>query len=422
MAAQTETDVAALELEKVRDDLPVLFERSSTFYSQIEKKNVEVVSNRALRIPLEINPGGKPGHFSPAGGSLGLGAASTFDVATTTVQHLKYAVQWEKKAEWSTDNSRKAVLQSTRYALSKALAEFRRFLDCLWVGSNGTGVLGTITTRTNASSTDTYTLNTDGFRAKLLRYAQDIAVFNSDLTTNRTAGTDTAITFFDLAAKQVKVAQVTGSTNGDKIVVGGLGNVTGTSVLSINGVPYHNSAASTGTWQGLNRANVPAIRANAVDAASGTLALTFIRRALNLVGDRVGEENMKSLEAWTHPAQKQAYEQLGQLVSVINKQAKEEGLELFFGDGMQMAGVPIKTHYAWDRTRIDFLAKDVFGRSEMHPLDYYEVDGKKIFEIRDSDGSVKTSNLYYLTLSTQAFVSNPAVLAAITSLAVPTGY
>ncbi len=425
MGAQTETMVEATELERVREDLPVLFDRPVTFYSTVEKKNVEVVSNRAMRIPAEMYPGGKGGHFSPAGGSLGLGTGPTFDKFTTTVVHLKYAIQWEKKAEWSTDSNRKAVLQSTRYLISKALVEFRRLWDCLYVGSDGHGNLATISNYAGGAPS-TYTCALDGFGTKLLRYAQDIAIFSSDYSTNRTqadGSADREITFHDVVNKTFKTAATVANTvSGDHVVIGGLGNVTGASVVSVNGVPYHHNNAGSGTYQGLDRATYPQIRANGINASSGTLALSYVRRALNAIGDRLGDDQVKKPVAWMHPCQKQAYEELGQTVSIIQKQAKQEGLDLFYGDNLQMAGVPIRTHYAWDKTRIDFMVNEVWGRSVVHELDWYSVEGRRFFEIRDTDGSVKTSTVSYLTASQQSFVTQPPAISYIYGLAVPTGY
>lgn len=423
--ALAETDVADLELERVREDLPVLFDRSATFYSKVSKRKVEKVSDIAMRVPLEIRPGGKARHFNPEGGDLGLGTGPTFDKATVTTQNLLYAVQWNVKADWATDSKRKAVLQTTRHLLAKAMAEFRRFNDCLFVGSPGNGVLGTLSAA-DGGTPETLTLNntSDGYGIKLLRYAQDIAIMSSDLSVNRTGGTDKAITWYDLPNKQIKTAAATaGAVSGDKVVVGGLGNVTGASVVSINGVPYHHNNAATGTWQGMNRANYPEIRANRVNASSGGLALSFARRAINAIGDRVGPENMKSVTAWCHPCQQQAYEELGQTVSIINKQAKQESLDMYFGDNMQLAGAPLKTHYAWDKKRIDFIVLDVWGRAEMSPVGYYTVDGRKIFDIRSTaDGAPVASNIFYLKASHQPFVLNPAVCSYIDGLAVPTGY
>lgn len=424
--ALTETDVADLELERVREDLPVLFDRSDSFFSKVEKRDVEKVSDVAMRVPLEVRPGGKARHFNPDGGALGLGTGPTFDKATVTTQALLYAVQWNVKAEWATDSKRKAVLNSTRHLLAKAMAEFRRFNDTLFVGSDGTGVLGTITGLAGAAP-DTLTFTTDGYGVKLMRYAQDVGIVNTGLTVNRTAGVDVTITGLDVQAKSINTAAdmfvAHAAVAGDKIIVGGLGNVVAPNIVSLNGVPYHHDSAAAGTWQGMNRANFPEIRANRINAGAGGLALSFARRAINAIGDRVGPENMKSTVAWTHPAQQQAYETLGQTVSIINKQAKEESLDMYFGDNMQLAGAPLKTHYAWDRTRIDFVVLDVWGRAEMSPIGYYTVDGRKIFDIRSTtDGAPVASNIFYLKVAHQPFITNPAVCSYIDNLAVPAGY
>jgi hypothetical protein len=110
------------------------------------------------------------------------------------------------------------------------------------------------------------------------------------------------------------------------------------------------------------------------------------------------------------------------LVSVIQKSAKEESLNLYFGDGMQMAGAPVKTSYSWDKTRIDFVLNEVWGRAEMHPAGFYTVDGRKIFELRGASGGVKTSQIFYITASFNLFVNNPAACSYISGLTVPTGY
>jgi len=415
--ALLETSVVGVELERVSPKVPTLFDRDATFFSTIEKRPVEVVSNRDMRIPLEIRPGGNFGHFDPDGGDLGLGDGPTFDKAVINTVHLREGIEWTKKAEWSTDDSRKAVLNTFRYLLAKSMAEFRRQVDSLCMTA-GDGVVGVISGVTTATGTDTYTLGTDGFGARLLRFGQTINVYDSTLATNRTVGAEKKISFYDLVGKQIKVPAVTGATTGDKIVVSGL---SATPPVSLLGVPYHHSSASTGTWLGFNRASTPEIRANNVNAA-GALALPHARLALNKIGDRVGMDYNIKVTAWMHPCQKQAYEELGQLVSVIQKQPREEALNLYYGDGMQLAGAPIQTSFSWDKTRIDFVNLDVWGRAEMHPAGFYTVDGRKIFELRGVSGGIKTSQIFYITCSFNLFVNNPAACSFISGLTVPVGY
>jgi hypothetical protein len=122
-----------------------------------------------------------------------------------------------------------------------------------------------------------------------------------------------------------------------------------------------------------------------------------------------------------HPAQKHAYEQIGQLVSQIWKDPKEQKLDMYF-DGMQMAGASVKEHFNWDTTRIDFISNEVWGRGEILPLGFYTTDGRKTFEIRGASGGVATAEIFYLVNGIQTFVNNPAACSYIYGLAVPTGY
>lgn len=415
---QTETQVLATEIERVLTKVPTLFERDDTFYSTIDKKNVEVVSSKDMRCPLEIRPGGAFGHFDPDGGDLGLGDAPQFDKATLPVVYLRLALQWTKKAEWSTDDSRKAVINTFRHTMATSMAEFRRYVDAMCM-TDGTGTLGTITTVTPSGGTDTVTLTTDGYGARLLRYGQSVNVYDATLATNRTLGAEKKLSYYDLPTNTIKYPSVAGSTTGDKIVVSG---VSATPPVSIYGVPYHHNGATTGFWMGLDRSSTPEIRGNRV-AAGGVLSFPFARLAMNKIGNRLGMDNIPKLAAWMHPCQAQAYEELGQLVSVINRQSSGGGaLDLYFDDTMRMAGAPVKKHFSWDKTRIDFVAASAWGRGEIKPAGVYDVDGRRIFEARGASGGVATSQLYYLVVGMNIFLGNPVMGSYIDTLTVPTGY
>lgn len=421
----TESYVTAVELEKVASKVPTLFERDDTFFATIEKRPVEVISARDMRIPLEIRPGGNFGHYDPDGGSLGSGDAPIFDKAVTNTAHLRHGVQWTKKSEWATNDSRKAVLNAFRHIMAKSMAEFRRHCDsaCMTAGN---GVLATPSALSAGGGTGgadrwTFASTTDGYKTRLLRYGQTVAIYDSGLTTKRAE--EAKINYIDHAngivdALAVGGTAVTAAAATDKFVISGL---SGATPASIYGVPYHHSSASSGTWLGMNRATYPEIRANSVNA-SGALSLPYPRLAINKIGDRVGMDAFGKLQAWMHPCQKQAYEELGQLVNVINKTAKDDALNLYFGDNMQMAGVPVKTHFSWDRTRIDFINSEVWGRAELKPAGLYDVEGRKLFEARNSSGEVLTSQLFFIVASFNLFVNNPAACSYIYGLTIPSGY
>jgi hypothetical protein len=287
---------------------------------------------------------------------------------------------------------------------------------------NGTGVVGTISVVSTAGGVDTYTLGTDGFGARLVRFGQTIQVFDTTLATLRGSG---LITSWDVENKIINVTPaIAGAVATDVLVVNGIASPA--SLPALYGVPYHHSNASAGTWLGFSRAATPEIRANRVNAASASLALPFPRLAINKIGNRVGIDNSFNPRAWMHPCQIQAYEEIGQLVILITKQAKDENLDMYFGngkgEGMQMAGARVTGSFNWDKTRIDFVVDEVWGRGEILPIGFYTTDGRRIFEIRGPSGGVTTADIFYMVNGMQTFVSNPAACSFIDTLAVPSGY
>jgi hypothetical protein len=417
MAALSETQVVALELEKVLPKVQTVFERDDKFFANIQKKNVEVVSYRQMRVPLELRPGGSFQYFNPDGGDLGRGGAQQWDKATLQPVFMSQNIEYTKLTDWATNGNTKAVQSSTRQLVAKALLEFRRQIDSQYMQA-GNGVVGTISVVSTAAGVDTYTLGTDGFGARLVRYGQTIQVWDSTLATNRGSG---EISYWDVVNKQIKVPAIAGATAGDLLVVKGISSPT--SIPAIYGVPYQHSNASTGTWLGFSRSATPEIRSNGVNASSAALTLPLPRLAINAIGNRVGIDNDMAPNAWMHPCQVQAYEEIGQLVSIIQKQAKAEGLNMYFGEnGMQMAGASVRTSFSWDKTRIDFVSNEVWGRGEILPIGFYTTDGRKIFELRGPSGGIVTADIFYMVNGHQAFVNNPAATAYIYTLAVPSGY
>lgn len=417
MAAQNEQQVVALELERVLPKVIKVFERDDKFYANIKKRDVEIVSYREMRIPLELRPGGNFGYFNPDGGPLGRGSGPVYDKAVVQPVFMSEAMEYTKLAQWATNNDRKAVENATRRMVATTLDEMRRQIDAQ-LQQPGTGVIGVVTTDTPAGESNVITLTTDGFGARLMRFNQVVQIFDTTLATNRGSGT---ITFWDVENKTINITpQIAGVIAGDKIVTSGISAPASNPALF--GVPYHHSNASTGTWLGFSRSTTPEVRANRVNGGAVALSLPLPRLAMNKIGNRVGIDNSFSPNAWTHPAQAQAYEEIGQLVSIIQKQARDESLNMYFGDNMQLAGAPIKLHFNWDKTRIDFVSDSVWGRAEILPIGFYTTDGRKIFEIRSPDGGIMAAEIFYMVNGMQVFVNNPAACAYIDNLAVPTGY
>ncbi len=414
--ALNESQVAALELERVLPKVRTLFESDDDFWGAIKNQDVEVISNRLMRVPLAISPGGKFTYFNPDGGDLGRGGGPKYDKATLNCVFMSENIEYTKLAQWSTDSSRKAVENGVRMLVAQSMDEIKRQLDAQ-LQQPGNGVLATVTTDTPSGGSNVIACTTDGHGVRLVRENQDVQIYDSTLATLRGQGT---ITQWDVANKTITVTpQIAGVTGGDLVVVAGISSPT--TLPALYGVPYQHSNASTGTWLGFNRATTPQIRSNGINASSNPLTLPLPRLAINAIGNRTGQDNKFNPTAWMHPAQKQAYEEIGQLVSTIYKKPTDEKLDMYF-DAMQMAGAPVRTSFNWDTTRIDFVSPGVWGRGETLPLGFYKTDGRNFFEVRSASGGVATADIFYMVIGTQMFVNNPAGTAYIYGLSVPSGY
>ena len=417
MAAVVEADVAATELEKVVPKVRTVFERDDKFYATIRKRPADKVSNRQMRIPLELRPGGVFQYFNADGGDLGRGGGPLLDKAVVSCVFMSENIEYTKLAQWSTDDDRKSVINAVRRMTATALDELRRQIDAQLM-QGGNGVVGVITSVSTSAGVDTYTLTTDGFGARLVRYGQPIQVFDTTLATNRGSGT---ITQWDVENKTISVTPaIAGAAATDKLVVQGISSPA--SLPALLGVPYHHSNASSGTWLGFSRSTTPEIRSNRVNANNAALSLPLPRLALNKIGNRLGIDHNFKPVAWLHPAQKQAYEEIGQLVTnIIMNKGDDQKLDLYF-DKMQLAGAPVKESYNWDKTRIDFVVDETWGRSEILPVGFYTTDGRKIFELRGASGGVATADIFYMVVGMQTYFMNPAATSYIDNLAVPDGY
>jgi hypothetical protein len=414
--AVVESVVAGTELEKVLPKVTTVFESDDGFLGNIKKRDVEVVSYREMRAPMELRPGGRFQYFNPDGGDMGRGGGPTWDKAVLRPVFLSENIEYTKLTQWSTDDRRKSVINAVRRLTAGATVEIKRQLDAQLQGT-GTGQVGTISVVSTSAGVDTYTLDTE-YGARLVRYDQVVQVYDATLATFRGKG---VITKWDVENKIIDVTPaISGAIATDVLVVDGISNPT--ALPGLYGVQYHHSNASTGTWLGYDRATTPEIRSNRVNGNNAPLSLPSPRLAINKIGNRVGIDNNFDPTAWTHPCQAQAYEEIGQLISIIHKAPKDEALNMYFGDNMQLAGAPIKTHFNWSKKRIDFVVSSVWGRAEILPIGFYTSDGRRIFELRGASGGVAAADIFYMVVGFQTFVLNPAATAYIDALAIPSGY
>lgn len=407
--------VVALQLEKVRPKLPVLYERDDTFFSLIQKRDVERVSTRTARIPLQVQPGGSFGYASFDGGDLGRGSGTAYDVAQITPVGIRMAVEITKLVEYATDARDKAIENAAKRNVADAMKQFRHDLDAS-LQTAGNGVFGEVSSVN--TGTNTLTLADAPFGARLLRENQNIQVYDPTLTTNRGSCLITSV-FKGLGQTQniVVSAIPAGTSANDVLVVDG---VSGAQPTFIYGIPYHHNTSTSGSWMGISRSNPYAV-ANGVNANNAALTLPPIRLAFNQIRQAIGIDSLGNLLWHGHPAQVAAYEELGFVISEIEKGGANQDLELLFKN-KTMGGVRIKENVHADTTRLDLINLETWGRVEWLPIDFYEIGGATVFPVYGASGGVAASYLFYLVTGVQFFVDNPRAVSSITSLALPAGY
>ena len=420
MPAMSNSQTIAVQLEKVRDKVPLLYERDDVLLSMIQQRgDVEKVSSRAMRLPLQVNPGGKAGSYNADGGDLGRGSGTAYDVATISPVFYRFAVEITKLVEYATNAREKAVENAAKREVANGMKQFRAFLDKL-IQTAGNGVLGSIAT--GGITGTTFTMNVPS-GAALVYVGQTIQIYDSTLTTNR--GTANVVACDPITAQTITVDVVpAGTVAGDLLVHDGL---SGAQPVSLFGIKYHQNNATTGTWMNLNRATYPVQLATPrVNGGNAALTPANVRLAINKVRKSLGINQVGKLIAYTSVEQEHAWENLGISVSQIIKEGGATSgngdLDLLFTGRKTMSGVPIKSSVNADQTRVDFLDLSHWGRAVMKDIDFFEIGGQTVFPIYGASGGLAASYIFYFDTGFQVFDDSPRSGAYIDALARPTGY
>src|SRR6266581_671318 len=366
MPAQANANVVALQLEKVRDKVPLLYERDDILLTMIQQRgDVEKVSSRNMRLPLQVNPGGKAGSYNADGGDLGRGSGTAYDVAQVSPIFFRFAIEITKLVEYATTGRERAIENAAKREVANGMKQFRAFLDKL-MQTAGNGVLGTI----SSFASTTWTMATPP-GAALVYVGQTIQVYDSTLTTNR--GTANVTAADPISPTQTITVDVNpaGLTNGD------------------------------------------------------ALTPSNVRLAINKVRKALGINHLSKLIAYMAVEQEHAWENLGITVSQIIKEGgggKADDLDLLFSGRKTMSGIPIKSSVNADQTRVDFLDLSHWGRAVLKDIDFFEVNGNTVFPIYGASGGLAASYIFYFDTAFQVWSDSPRSGAFVDTLARPSGY
>ena len=424
MAQMQNSQSVAVQLEKVRDKLPLLYERDDILLTMIQQRgDVERVSSRNMRLPLQIRPGGKAGLASMDGGDLGRGSGTVYDVAQVTPVFFRHAVEITKLVEYASNAPEKAIENAAKREIKNAMAQFRSFLDKI-MQTNGNGVLGTISSITTTGLPSGVAAQFTMAKppgAQLFYYNQTVQVYDPTLTTNRGSAN---VVLVDPFNSLIQVDSLPSGTSANDLVVHD--GLAGASPVSLFGLLYHQSNATTGTWLNMNRATYPVELATPrVNGNNSAITPGAVRLAINKVRKALGSNQLSKLIAYTSLEQEHQWEQLGVTISQIIQEGaggRASDLDLLFTGEKSMAGVPIKSSINANQSRVDFLDLSHWGRAVMQDIDFYDVGGQTVFPIYGASGGLASAYIFYFVTGFQVWNESPRSGAYIDNLAIPTGY
>jgi hypothetical protein len=416
MAGATNSQTVAYQREKLLEKVSVLFHRDHTFFDKIEKKNLEKVSSRAMRIPLDILAGGKFSQATMDGADLGRGSGLTADVAQISAVYFTQATEFTKLAEAATDGNEKAVESSAKRNLKAAVDQIRFGLESLLMG-DGSGTLDTVV---SAAGSAIVVNNPNQFYD-----GQDINVYAAVGGAQR--GATATISSVDQMAKTLNLVAAfpVGTVGGDVIVTAGSAAVASSSLF---GLKYHHVDANTGTWMQLNRATYPgklrtphvATGGNAVTPGTVRLAISKVQQGLGIDSPDAGNlqwvMNLESVAGW---------ENNGLVVAqtIQNQITGDSSIDMLKKNPpMTMGGRPIIQTLHGNINRIDGVCLDHWGRAELQPIGPLEYGGQRMFPIYGASGGLASSTISYLWCGFNVFSDNPRAGVFIDGMPLTAGY
>ncbi len=423
----------AVQMEKVRKQLPVLLSLSQSLNKKFKKTPVEKVSSwyagsgsvLGYRIPIKQYMGGNFRGINLDGGSLGTGSMPTYQYMTIpyTAVNLSFTLpELTTEATATSDQATKNVFRDT---MDGALKSFAAYEDSLAYGA-GDAVLatGSGTGAAPSGTNPVYNLEPN-FGPQRLELGQIVDVYNAAGSVK--IGTELVVLAIDPVAKTATLSgTVSGPANSDILAVSGYA-ATLASGTTRYGLYNYNSSTTSGSTLGLSRTTVPEL-VTPNYTASAALSPQFglilndyriQRRDETVVGKTMGI---------SHMAQRQAAFQTGDAIAEwqIPGPTIKENLDripenIKEASTFQFCSVMYMIGKKQNRSRLDQIVLEDWGRVHLKELDYFEVGGRYLFEDRASTGVVNAATYFTLVSSENTYCADPGAGGIISSLNIPTG-
>ena len=427
MAAFSNADALAVQLEVVHPLLPKYYDCEDTLGSRFSKITPQEVSTRDFRLPIPMSPGGKFRQINSDGGAYGRGSGPNYQYATLVPYETAIVCEWTKKLEYVTDSKTKSVANVIQKLVADMMVEYKVYHDKI-LQTSGDGKLAS-----GASSTTSglYTVVTCAapFGSRLLRKGQTVQVFSSSaMTTYRGTLVVDSVDYPNSTFSTITTNRPAGFAATDVFAVenstfSAVGTVT--KPVFMNGIANQHSNAATGTWQNLSRVDYPEVRTPAVNAASGALTTTMPNVALAKIEQVLGQEVWNDAKPFWYMSLEQhvAYTQLIQNVSEVSlgTGGSNGNVDMIHTrkQNRKMAGVEIVPSLNADNTRIDLIDGNNWVRATWQEPQIVTMAGMTKLPIRDSSGGYGGGEIFYISSALNFAAKVPRKGAYVYNLAVP---
>lgn len=417
MPAGKNTNSIASQREYLRDKLEETFLLSSTLWSRIQARtDIKPVSSRPSRIPFTPIPTAAFRQFNPNGGPLGVGDGPQEVYGQLSCVYFSQGGAYTAQSEYATDGDERSIKNYVAYTEETVTRTFAGMMDAVLQG-DGSNTLDTVV----SVGANSIVVNNANFFSS----GQPIDIYSAltgpagFVATVQIQTVDTTNTTIWLTGPVPA-----GVAAGFFLVVAGSAGLPNSGLL---GIRNYQVAGNVGNFMNILRSSYPDQFSARNIPANGALVPATVRAMLAQIilakgvdaadeNDLIVHCNVDMAAAWEDNAL------LVQRVDLPSGKRKNSEDMLASKTPSAMAGYEMVVNPRAAPGIIDFLALKEWGRLEAKALDMYEVDGQTTFPQYGADGSVATTNMFWMILGVQIGSWMPRINAFINNVTVPKGY
>ncbi len=378
------------------------------------------ISNRGLEIPIHTGGNGDIAWYSD-GGTLPDGSGQNLVRASVGFFQYAMAVKFTGAALDAAGDDAVTYAKTLAFNIRNATVDSIKFLN-IYSFLDGSGKLAKVSAGVTLSTSGNTTVSVDGNNdsARYLRNGMRIdflAAADDSLKASATIVSVNKIPGDATSGATITVGPATSAAvlaSGDSIVVSG----------SLNKVMagLKNIVDDTGTFQGVNRSNVPTFKGNVI-ALSGSPALArdHLRRALALIQVARGSIDMSQVEIWSHPSQLHSYMDMGwSLKRFQGSNARQ--LDLGY-TAVEWEGVPWVIATDMPKDHLFVLDRSSMFKVRARELSFDDRTGSILRQVPSSTaGRYDDAFVAFLLFRGNIGSYSPNSNTKVNGLAVPSGY